>query len=120
MLELVGRELRYLGIVEHPGILSLCELGNIGVSTGIKETFKDISQLAQNCRFNNCTHTEEPGCSVTHAVKTGELSEKRYQNYLKIRKESEFYEMSYLERRKKDKAFGKMCREVKNHYKRKL
>jgi ribosome biogenesis GTPase len=104
-------------IIDTPGMR---ELGNIGVSTGIKETFTDIFHLAQTCRFKNCTHTEEPGCSVAHAVKTGELSEKRYQNYLKIRKESEFHEMSYLERRKKDKAFGKMCREVKNHYKRKL
>jgi len=104
-------------IIDTPGMR---ELGNIGVSAGIKETFTDIFQLAETCRFNNCTHTEEPGCSVTHAVKTGELSEKRYQNYLKIRKESVFHEMSYLERRKKDKAFGKMCREVKNHYKRKL
>ena len=115
---------RQLIILEQGGLIidtpGMRELGNIGVSTGIKETFTDIFQLAQNCRFNNCTHTEEPGCSVKNAVKTGELSEKRYQNYLKIRKESEFYEMSYLERRKKDKAFGKMCREVKNHYKRKL
>lgn len=104
-------------IIDTPGMR---ELGNIGVSTGIKETFKDIFQLAQTCRFSNCTHTEEPGCSVTEAVKNGELSGKRYQNYLKVRKESEFFEMSYLERRKKDKAFGKMCREVKDHYKRKL
>ncbi len=104
-------------IIDTPGIR---ELGNIGVSTGIKETFTDIFQLAQNCRFSNCAHTEEPGCSVTEAVKNGELSEKRYQNYLKVRKESEFFEMSYLERRKKDKAFGKMCRTVKDHYKRKI
>lgn len=104
-------------IIDTPGMR---ELGNIGVRTGIKETFKDIFRLVPTCRFNNCTHTEEPGCAVTHAVKTGKLSEKRYQNYLKVRKESKFYEMSYLERRKKEKAFGKMCRTVKDHYKRKL
>jgi ribosome biogenesis GTPase len=104
-------------IIDTPGMR---ELGNIGVSAGIKETFKDIFQLAQTCRFNDCTHTEEPGCSVAHAVKTGELSEKRYRNYLKVRKESEFFEMSYLERRKKEKAFGKMCREVKDRYKNKI
>jgi ribosome biogenesis GTPase len=104
-------------IIDTPGMR---ELGNIGASTGIKETFKDIFQLGRSCRFKNCTHTEEPGCSVTQAVKTGELSDKRYQNYLKIRKESEFLEMSYLERRKKEKAFGKMCREVKDRYKKKI
>jgi len=115
---------RQLIILERGGLIidtpGMRELGNIGVSTGIKETFKDIFQLAQNCRFTNCAHSEEPDCSVIEAVKNGELSEKRYQNYLKVRKESEFFEMSYLERRKKDKAFGKMCREVKDHYKRKL
>ena len=115
---------RQLIILEQGGLIidtpGMRELGNIGVSTGIKETFTDIFQLAENCRFSNCTHAAEPGCSVIEAVKNGELSEKRYQNYLKVRKESEFFEMSYLERRKKDKAFGKMCREVKDHYKRKL
>jgi ribosome biogenesis GTPase len=115
---------RQLIILEQGGLIidtpGMRELGNIGVSTGIKETFKDIFQLAQNCRFSNCTHNEEPDCSVTEAVKNGGLSEKRYQNYLKVRKESEFFKMSYLERRKKDKTFGKMCREVKDHYKRKL
>jgi ribosome biogenesis GTPase len=115
---------RQLIILEQGGLIidtpGMRELGNIGVSKGIKETFKDIFQLAGTCRFKDCTHTEEPGCSVIHSVKTGELSEKRYQNYLKVRKESEFFEMSYLERRKREKAFGKMCREVKDHYKKKL
>jgi ribosome biogenesis GTPase len=115
---------RQLIILEQGGLIidtpGMRELGNIGVDTGLKETFVDILNLAQNCRFTNCTHTEEPDCSVTDAIKTGELSEKRYQNYLKIRKESEFYEMSYLERRKRDKSFGKMCREVKVHDKRKI
>lgn len=115
---------RQLIILEQGGLIidtpGMRELGNIGVSAGIRETFKDIFQLAQTCHFKDCTHTEEPGCSVIKTVKTGELSEKRYQNYLKVRKESEFFEMSYLERRKKEKAFGKMCRGVKDHNKRKL
>ena len=55
---------------------------------------------------------DEPGCAVTEAVKNGELPAKRYQNYLKIRKESEFHEMSYLEKRHKDKKFGKMVKSV--------
>jgi ribosome biogenesis GTPase len=115
---------RQLIILEQGGLIidtpGMRELGNIGVSTGIKETFKDIFQLAQTCRFKNCTHTDEPGCSVIHTVEAGKLSEKRYQNYLKVRKESEFYEMSYFERRKKEKALGKMYRGVKDHNKRKL
>jgi ribosome biogenesis GTPase len=96
-------------IIDTPGMR---ELGNIGVDRGLSKTFLDIANLAENCRFNNCSHTDEPGCAVAEAVKKGNLSAKRYQNYLKIRKESEFLEMSYLERRHKDKRFGKMVKAV--------
>lgn len=96
-------------IIDTPGMR---ELGNIGVETGMRKTFSDIFDLAQDCRFKDCTHTEEPDCAVTKAVETGGLPAKRYQNYLKIRKESEFHEMSYLEKRKKDKKFGKLCKEA--------
>lgn len=96
-------------IIDTPGMR---ELGNIGVDTGLGKTFMDIVNLAQDCRFKNCAHMNEPGCAVTEAVKNGELPAKRYQNYLKIRKESEFHEMSYLEKRNKDKKFGKMVKSV--------
>ena len=104
-------------IIDTPGMR---ELGNIGVETGLEKTFSDIIVLAQDCRFKNCTHMDEPGCSVTKAVKEEKLSEKRYQNYLKIRRESEYYEMSYLDKRKKDKKFGKIYREAKEKYKKKI
>jgi len=97
-------------IIDNPGMR---ELGNIGVQEGLDETFKDIAELAQNCRFKNCTHSDEPGCSVIQEVKEGKLDEKRHQNYLKIRKESEYYEMSYLEKRQKDKKFGKFIKKHK-------
>lgn len=102
-------------IIDTPGMR---ELGNIGIDTGLGKTFLDIINLAQDCRFNNCTHGDEPGCAVTHAVKNGELSAKRYQNYLKIRKESKFHEMSYLEKRNRDKKFGKMVKSVMKDKKR--
>jgi ribosome biogenesis GTPase len=115
---------RQLIILEHGGMIidtpGMRELGNIEISAGLNETFSDIANLAQHCRFKDCTHIEEPGCSVKKAVKEGELSEKRYRNYLKIRKESEYYETSYLERRKKEKKFGKIHKEAKEIYKKKI
>jgi ribosome biogenesis GTPase len=101
-------------IIDTPGMR---ELGNIGVNTGLNETFKDIIMLSQKCRFKDCTHINEPGCSVLEAVEKGEIRAKRYQNYLRIRKESEYYEMSYLEKRKKDKKFGKFIKIAKKHIK---
>ena len=103
-------------IIDTPGMR---ELGSISVSKGLNITFKDIVALARKCRFNDCTHTSEPGCSVLGAIEKGELSKERYQSYLKLRKESEYYEMSYLEKRKKDRAFGRLCKEAMKNKKKK-
>ncbi len=108
---------RQLIILEQGGLIidtpGMRELGNIGAQTGLDKTFKDIIDLAQDCHFKDCTHVNEPGCAVRNAVESGKLSEKRYQNYLKTRKESEYYEMSYLERRNKEKKFGKLIKVAK-------
>ena len=110
---------RQLIILEQGGLIidtpGMRELGNIGTQAGINETFKDIISLAKDCRFKNCTHLKDHGCSVKHAIEEGKLSIKRYQNYLKIRKESEYYEMSYLEKREKDKKFGKFIKKQKKY-----
>ena len=46
--------------------------------------FRDIFHFSKNCRFNNCTHTHEPGCAVLEAVKEHYISEYRYQSYLSM------------------------------------
>ena len=76
-------------------------------------------ELSERCRFNDCTHTGETGCSVLKAIENGDLNEARYQNYLKLMKESEHYQMSYVEKRKKDRKFGQFCKSVMKHNKKK-
>jgi ribosome biogenesis GTPase len=49
------------------------------------ETFADIEQYAQNCKFRNCRHEHEPGCAVRQAVAGGSVDNKRLQNFLKLR-----------------------------------
>jgi ribosome biogenesis GTPase len=95
--------------IDSPGMR---ELGNFDVEEGIADTFSDIVKLAEQCRFNDCRHTGEKGCAVQEALNNGDLSEARYGNYLKIKKESDYYEMSYLEKRRRDKSFGKMVKEI--------
>jgi ribosome biogenesis GTPase / thiamine phosphate phosphatase len=97
--------------VDTPGMR---ELGMIGFGVGIDGSYTDIAAIAERCRFATCTHTTEKGCAVLLSVAEGELTAERFQSYLKLTKESEYYEMTYLEKRKKDKAFGKM---VKNYMK---
>jgi len=96
-------------IIDTPG---LRELGIFNMEEGISETFDEISILAKECQFKDCTHTHEKGCAVKQAVEEGQIDEKRYNNYLKIQKESAYYEMSYLEKRQRDKEFGKMVKQI--------
>jgi ribosome biogenesis GTPase / thiamine phosphate phosphatase len=101
-------------IIDTPGMR---EMGVIAADAGIEESFQDIRDLANGCRFNDCTHTKEAGCTILKAVDTGELAEERYLSYMKLLKESRFHQMSYVERRKKDKKFGRMVKNAMKHVK---
>jgi ribosome biogenesis GTPase len=101
--------------IDTPGMR---ELGLVGASTGVNKGFEDIIELALACRYADCSHTQETDCAVLTAIASGELSQERYSSYLKLRKESEHYEMSYLDKRKKDKAFGRFMKTVKKSMKR--
>jgi ribosome biogenesis GTPase len=89
------------------------EFGILGAESGIGGSFSDIIGFASDCRYRNCSHTGEPGCAVLEALNSGALSQEHYDNYIKLRGESEFYEMSTVEKRKKDRDFGRFIKSVK-------
>jgi ribosome biogenesis GTPase len=99
-------------LIDMPGMR---ELGMLGVSEGLDDAFADIGELTRNCRFTDCGHTTEPGCAVRAAIERRELSDGRLQDYLKLRKESAFHDLSYVERRKKDRDFGRFVHSVMKH-----
>jgi len=103
-------------IIDTPGMK---ELGNIGVSTGINETFNEIAELSGQCLYKNCSHTNEDGCAILNALKEGIISEERYRNFVRMNKETAYNEMSYFEKRKKDKNFGNLCKSVMKNKKNK-
>ena len=94
-------------LIDTPGMR---ELGLLGTGEGVEQGFGDIFELSINCRYANCSHTREPGCAVQAAIKKGELSEGRFFSYMKLRKESKYHEMSYVDKRKKDRAFGRFIK----------
>jgi ribosome biogenesis GTPase len=96
-------------LVDTPGMR---ELGNIGAETGLAETFGDVQALINECRFSDCSHTQEKGCAVLAAIESGKLDEDRYEQYIKLQRESAYYQRSYLERRRRDKEFGRMVKSV--------
>ncbi|NHA15775.1 ribosome small subunit-dependent GTPase A [Thioalkalivibrio sp. XN279] len=102
-------------LIDTPGMR---ELGLLGTSEGLDASFADIHELSRACRFADCIHGQEPGCAVRAAIDDGSLSESRYQAYLKLRKETEYHDASYVERRKKDKDFGRLVKSVMKHHKR--
>jgi ribosome biogenesis GTPase len=97
-------------LVDTPGMR---ELGLLGTSDGLDDTFAQIREYSVRCRFADCTHTEEPGCAVILALKAGALSEDRYQSYLKLKKETDYHDLSYFEKRGKDKSFGRFVKSAK-------
>jgi ribosome biogenesis GTPase / thiamine phosphate phosphatase len=101
-------------VIDTPGMR---ELGNIGVGSGLEESFADIWSLAKTCRFANCTHTQEAGCALLAAIENGTLRADRYQSYLKLMKESEYNELSYVEKRKRDRKFGQFVKTAMKHHK---
>lgn len=94
-------------LIDTPGMR---ELGLLGVGDEAGAGFDDIRELAEVCRYADCSHTCEPDCAVLAAVQSGELSEERYSSYIKLRKESDHHEMSYVDKRKKDRAFGRFIK----------
>lgn len=108
---------RELIILENGGILidnpGMREVGIADTAGGLEITFEDIVKLSKDCKFKNCTHTNEPGCRVIEAVGKGEIDADFYENYLKMEKEKAYFESTIAERRKKDKDFGKMVKNFK-------
>ena len=69
-------------IIDTPGIK---EFGLIQYSKEeVRDYFPEIRKFNNLCKFDNCTHTHEPGCKVLEAVENGEIAQSRYNNYLAI------------------------------------
>ena len=66
-------------LIDTPGMR---ELGVVDSKEGIELTFSGIVELSKSCRFENCSHINEPDCGVKEDVETGTISESRYVNYL--------------------------------------
>lgn len=74
-------------VIDSPGIR---EFSFWGDEESLERTFDDVAQHL-NCRFGNCSHSNEPGCGILAALESGELSQERWDNYLKLKREAEFH-----------------------------
>ena len=80
MLEVPGGGI----VVDMPGIRGV---GLWDASAGIATAFSDIEELANSCRFRDCSHEGEPGCAVEKAIERGELTVSRLESYTRLTQE---------------------------------
>jgi len=97
-------------VIDNPGMRGV---GMTNTSVGINNLFDQITALSKKCKFSDCAHISEPGCKVLSALKSGELDKGKYLNYINLKKEAEHYELTNLEKRKKDREFGKFIKKAK-------
>lgn len=97
-------------LIDTPGMR---EFGILGAEEGMGDSFADIYELLSKCKYSDCSHSNEPGCAVLSAIEEGSLQRARYRNFIKLSTEAKFHDLSYLEKRKKDKAFGRYITSVK-------
>jgi len=72
-------------VIDTPGMRTLHVSD---VTAGLEVLFAEITELAPQCRFRNCTHAHEPGCAVQAAVKAGNLSPERLERWRKLDEEN--------------------------------
>ncbi|WP_322905924.1 ribosome small subunit-dependent GTPase A [Paenibacillus campi] len=90
-------------VIDTPGMRGL---GVGTASEGLDETFSDIDELGEYCRFSDCTHEDEPGCAVQAALQDGTLAHQHYNNWQKLKREIAFNERkqnAQLQRQEKQK-----------------
>ena len=100
-------------VIDTPG---LREIQLWGDESALNRAFEDIEELASRCRFVDCRHGGEPGCSVQEAVHDGRLSPQRLDSYIRLLKEQKHLQMrkNLVMRRSTERARD---RRYKNHKK---
>ncbi len=104
-------------IIDTPGMREFSLWNNDMTASDI---FSDINEIAAGCRYKDCSHIHEADCEVKNAIEEGIITRQHLVNYFKLKKETEYLDSLidkniYLERKKKEKKFG---REIKQFYKR--
>ncbi|MDE6460960.1 MAG: ribosome small subunit-dependent GTPase A, partial [Paramuribaculum sp.] len=69
-------------IIDTPGVKGF---GTVDINKNeVAHYFPEIFKVSADCKYNNCTHTHEPGCAVREAVEDNLISRSRYSSYLSI------------------------------------
>jgi len=96
-------------LLDTPGMR---ELQLTDVRSGLEDVFAEISRLAESCRFTDCQHENEPGCSVQNAISAGDIDQSRLHRWRKLVREDAKNSASIAQRRAQDKAQGRLYKSI--------
>jgi ribosome biogenesis GTPase len=112
------REMYFLSgggiVIDNPGVR---EVGMTDARAGIDDLFDELTAFSNNCKYVDCTHLHEPDCAVLSALESGKIDRDKYTNYISLKKETEHYELTKLQKKEKDKNFGKFMKKAKKDLK---
>ncbi len=91
-------------VIDTPGMRSL-RLSD--VAEGVDMVFADVAELAQTCKFRDCQHDSEPGCSIQNAIAAGDLDPARLTRWQKLRREDARHTETLAQGRQRSRAVGK-------------
>jgi len=96
-------------VIDTPGMREL------GVFSGnLSTSFEDITELAMECKFGDCSHGTEPGCAVQGAIANGALSAARFESYQKLQREMSYEGLNSRQlENEKIRAYGWSKKEIK-------
>lgn len=107
---------RHLEVLENGALLidtpGMRELGVVADDGTFADAFADLDALAETCRFSDCLHESEAGCALADAVEQGLLDADRVESWKKLQRESERTRLSIAEKRRRDKAQGKLYKRI--------
>lgn len=78
-------------LIDTPGMREF-QLWSTGENLGLITEFEDVENIIAQCKFNDCMHTNEPGCAINAAIESGALTEERFERYNKYLRELAFVE----------------------------
>lgn len=96
-------------LMDTPGMR---ELQIVDATSGIDAVFDDVAAIAQQCRFSDCSHKNEPGCAVRPAIESGTLDPARLQRFLKLRDEERQNSAQAHVSHSRRRSVGKLSRRI--------
>jgi ribosome biogenesis GTPase len=98
-------------LIDTPGIRAV---GLVTETEAVAETFAEVDELAEQCRFADCQHDGQPGCAIEMALESGELSTERVDAWRRLHAEAEAASRraDTVEQRRHERRFGRMVKDA--------